>query len=190
MLTHGCLFCLYLLTRCNNNAYSINKTADKSLFFGLQPYYKIRGHEEKIVTAPFIHLILYSMLRLFTTTCLFLFTLVLLSCDKNDLSPEDKVLIDSACGVNDPIKELAWLKTIVDNAEKGPDKGLYAGTVQKVHYQEKTYFIYQKYIMSCMACLVYDCQGNKLDILADPEIHMAIIERMSEKNIIYRSPFN
>jgi hypothetical protein len=130
------------------------------------------------------------MLRLSTYFSCVILIFVLLSCDKNDFSPEDAALVSSACGVKDPTKELPWLKEIINKAENGPDKFSEAGTVQLINYQGQSYFVYQKYVMSCMACLVYDCQGNKLDILSKPELHMAIIEHMSEKNIIYRSPFN
>lgn len=130
------------------------------------------------------------MYRLFTSFSGVLLLFSLLSCDKNDLSPENAALAYSACGVKDPANELPWLKEIIHKAENGPDKFSDAGTVQLITYQGQSYFIYQKYVMSCMACLVYDCQGNKLDILSRPELHMAIIEHMSEKNIIYRSPFS
>lgn len=130
------------------------------------------------------------MTRLFTLFSLFLFGLFLCSCEKNDLSSQESALLDSACGVKDPVKELPWLKEIVSKAETGPDKFSLAGTVHLINYQTKAYFVYQRYIMSCMACEVYDCQGNKLYILTNPQLHMAIIENMSEKNIIYRSPMN
>jgi hypothetical protein len=137
-----------------------------------------------------IHLIRFSMLRLFTCFSCFFLLCPLLSCDKNTISPEDTAMLYTACGVKTPTEELAWLKNIISKAENGPDKSSNAGTVQVIHYQGQSYFVYQKYVMSCIACLVYDCQGNKLDILSKPELHMAIIEHMSEKNIIYRSPFH
>ena len=130
------------------------------------------------------------MTRLFTLYSLFLFGLFLCSCEKNDLSSQESALPHAVCGVKDPLRELSWLKEIVSKAQSGPDKFSLAGTVQLIHYQDKTFFVYQRYIMSCMACEVYDCQGNKLDIVTNPELHMAIIENMSEKNIIYRSPLN
>jgi hypothetical protein len=130
------------------------------------------------------------MTRYSTLHALLILVLTVFSCTKNDLSPEESASLHTTCGVKNPVKELPWLKAIIDHAEKGPDKGLYAGTILQVTYQDQAYFIYQKYHMSCMACEVYDCQGNKPDILANPDLHMALIERMSEKNIIYRSPMN
>jgi hypothetical protein len=124
------------------------------------------------------------MFRLLT---LFLVASIVVSCNTNTISPEESALLHTACGVKDPLKELSWLKTIIDQAENGPDRFSYAGTIQMVAYQDQTYFIYQRYIMSCMACLIYDCQGNQLDIAINQEKHRAIVEQMSEKKIIYKT---
>jgi hypothetical protein len=129
------------------------------------------------------------MNRLLLLTNFFLLAFALLSCNKNELSPEETFMAHTPCGVKNPVKDLPWLKEIINKAESVTERGTYAGTIHLVEYEGQSYFIHQPYVMSCMACVVYDCEGNKLPVISEPDKHMALIERMSEKNIIYRSAF-
>lgn len=68
----------------------------------------------------------------------------------------------SACGVNDPIENLTWLKQLAENASGG---GLseYAYITQ-AKYKGKRVF----YLGSCCpncnwALILYDCEGNRLN---------------------------
>ncbi len=129
------------------------------------------------------------MTRLYQLLYVVAFSLTVVSCNENDLSPGENGQSGKACNVNEPAKELSWLRQIIRKAEDPQTKGEYAGTIHLVRYEDQVYIIYQKYHMSCMACLGYDCEGNQVDIISDPEKHMGIIEQMSQKTVIYRSAF-
>jgi hypothetical protein len=86
---------------------------------------------------------------------LFLFLVVLgfVSCRNDTLSSRF-----SACGVDDPVRNLSWLK---EKIEANPDQSKQL-TVRMFDYKGTTYFDWSLLVMSCMTCAVYDCEGNLL----------------------------
>lgn len=78
---------------------------------------------------------------------------LILSCKKETLSSDV-----SACGVKDPVKNLSWLKEMIEDEENRPNQL----TIRKFEYKGQTYFDWSLLVMSCMACRVYDCDGNVL----------------------------
>jgi len=89
-----------------------------------------------------------------------LLCLSLLSCDDD----EEKNGAYSAqigafmCGKTP--SEMTWLSDLVHEASTDPtlNGDIYAGQVDG-----QTIFIHQPLIMSCLACIIYDCDGKRLD---------------------------
>lgn len=68
----------------------------------------------------------------------------------------------SACGVKDPVNNLAWLKKEILEARKGgTDKYL---IVTMAEYNGETYFNSQLAYSSCWVCNIVDCGGNRPDL--------------------------
>ncbi|GAA4446753.1 hypothetical protein GCM10023091_40480 [Ravibacter arvi] len=87
---------------------------------------------------------------------LLLVTYTLAACKK------DEAAAVSACGVRNPAQNLPWLKKLLDEERKnGTEWGL---RVTAFQYKGTTYFNYNKAHMSCLLCVVHDCNGNILGI--------------------------
>ncbi len=68
-----------------------------------------------------------------------------------------------ACGVDNPVENLAWLKKAVDsmNTRKMP------GDIGLLTFEGQDYFNIQPLLMSCYACYIYRCDGTQLVHPAD-----------------------
>ncbi len=56
--------------------------------------------------------------------------------------------------------QLVWLKTLIEKS--GEDPSL-AGRIYTFQSDGRTVFMLQPWIMSCLGCIMYDCQGNRLE---------------------------
>ena len=56
---------------------------------------------------------------------------------------------------------MKWYKDLLDDMEK--DEAL-LGHIYAASIDGNMVFIHQPMIMSCLACVLYDCDGNKIDI--------------------------
>ena len=112
---------------------------------------------------------------------LFLILLIFACADNNrELSPVR--IASMRCGKN--VSEMQWLQDLIklgeaDMAKRGD---IYAGS-----YDGQVIFIHQPAILSCIACVIYDCEGNKLD---PATMDLQKIQfTMESKNRIYRASF-
>ena len=95
------------------------------------------------------------------TPHLLLFIAILFGCSDENLE-KDKV--DTAvarasiyCGSSSA--QLSWLRLIIEESEKD---GTLKGNIYTFQSNGKTVFMHQPWIMSCLGCIMYDCQGNRL----------------------------
>lgn len=99
--------------------------------------------------------------------------LTLLSCTQTSVDPESpetesaRLAAANPCGVQDPLRELAWLKTNREETEKSlKGTGCTPGPVFQGLYEGKTVFIlYTNGGPACCVCaggLVYNCAGDLL----------------------------
>ncbi len=99
--------------------------------------------------------------------------LTLLSCTQTSVDPEStetesaRLAAANACGVQDPLRELAWLKTNREQSAKNlAGTGCTLGPVIQGLYGGKTVFIlYTNGGAACDVCAggaVFDCEGNYL----------------------------
>jgi hypothetical protein len=54
---------------------------------------------------------------------------------------------------------MAWFTTLLQQASSSQIGAIYAANIDG-----RTFFIHQPLIMSCLACVIYDCDGNRIDI--------------------------
>lgn len=72
----------------------------------------------------------------------------------------------TACGVDDPVKNIAWLKSTVDSLSA---KTL-GGTITLMSYNGNDYFALNITPMSCAYCYWYTCDGRQLTYPADTSL--------------------
>jgi hypothetical protein len=113
-------------------------------------------------------------------TYAFIFFLLLTSCNDDDKhSPIITAKMGSMmCGKT--MGQMQWLKELVVQSET--DMALmgdiYAGSVDG-----QIIFIHQPMVMSCLACVLYDCDGNKIESHTMDHEKLRLI--MRQENRIY-----
>ena len=76
---------------------------------------------------------------------------------------------------------LAWLSDVLDKAQRG---GQLEGSVYAFRYSNGVAIVHQALIMSCVACVAYDCGGQHITMT--PDIHKEIASGMTDKNLILK----
>ena len=91
-------------------------------------------------------------------SCLFL-CLALAGCNK-DREPELSTVQLGRWLCQKSAAEMAWLSTLVHQVQTDMalNGDIYAGSIDG-----QVMFVHQPLIMSCLACVVYDCDGNRID---------------------------
>jgi hypothetical protein len=76
--------------------------------------------------------------------------------DKN--SPKMAAIVSSKlCGK--AASDMKWLEDLIQNSQTD---GTLHGDVYAVKLDGRVIFIHQPMIMSCLACVLYDCEGNPI----------------------------
>ncbi|WP_422083855.1 hypothetical protein [Ulvibacterium sp.] len=93
-----------------------------------------------------------------TALTVFFALFALLSCSN------DNDIIRPACGVDNPAKELSWLKTEIDNREANITEDTKYCYITQADYKGQTVFVYQ----DCNPLIdkgipILDCEGNWID---------------------------
>ncbi|HEU5146173.1 MAG TPA: hypothetical protein VFT90_05645 [Chryseosolibacter sp.] len=87
------------------------------------------------------------------------FFLAAMACDDADDSYSDSILLASAkCGKSP--SDMRWLDDIIKESQH--DVGL-SGNIYAVNVDSKVIFIHQPAVMSCYACIMYDCNGDRIE---------------------------
>jgi hypothetical protein len=92
-----------------------------------------------------------------TSLPVFLLLIILLSC--KDKTPASATEI---CGVKDPIRNLRWLRELVDEAKRKKEDGFM--TIVAVEVGGETVINYYLSYMSCIGCVSYHCDGSRFDM--------------------------
>lgn len=88
--------------------------------------------------------------------------LLLLACSEEERNPVDAAITKACrkCALQE--SEMVWLRDLIESSRQdGSAKGDFY-VVQKD--SDQTIIIHQPLIMSCMACIQYDCHGNKFAV--------------------------
>lgn len=88
---------------------------------------------------------------------LFLFLIVVFSCKDKSVSSNLEL-----CGVKDPVRNLPWLKTLIDEAKANNQDEHLTITLGKI--KGETVINYSLIYMSCIGCVAYHCDGSRLDL--------------------------
>ena len=78
--------------------------------------------------------------------------------------------------------EMSWLSTLVHQAQTDMAMfgDIYAGSVDG-----RVLFVHQPMVMSCLACIVYDCDGNRIE--AHTIDHEKLRTILKPQNRIYKA---
>lgn len=88
-----------------------------------------------------------------------------ISCTTDNINPENTNSLSSVCNVTDPLKELPWLKAMIDEAtSEEPSDYCRATSVTQGVYNGQTVFIPVLGGALCCTCgnAVYNCAGEML----------------------------
>ncbi|SFF38130.1 hypothetical protein [Spirosoma endophyticum] len=100
--------------------------------------------------------------------------------------PESRVTV---CGVNDPAKELPWLKDLIAKADEDKAtlayKGNYIGKIYLENFRDQPVFIVQMMMGSGgIAMYLFRCDGQRIMDVTDKEI-ATTIAGFERKNLVY-----
>jgi hypothetical protein len=121
------------------------------------------------------------------TLTVFWFCLIVFSCTYHDFTDNhpDNVLKKAASKCGQPVSNMQWLESLLLKSQT--DFSL-KGNIYAIRLNERVIFVNQPIIMSCMACLIYDCSGNRIN-LATVDIQK-IIGQMNSSTLIYEPSFD
>lgn len=118
-------------------------------------------------------------------TALLLLILIFISCkkDKADVRPDIE-----ACGVQDPVRKLPWLRKLIQQTRDNKEDGITTITLTEI--AGKTVFNYYVSYMSCIGCISYYCDGTRVNLTAFSEqqlsdYYQALAQRSGKTRIIW-----
>jgi hypothetical protein len=81
-----------------------------------------------------------------------------------------------------PTEEMTWLEALIQQSETDMAMrgDIYAGVVEG-----RMLFIHQPMVMSCLACVIYDCDGNRIEASTLDHEKLRLI--MGPENRIYNA---
>ena len=78
--------------------------------------------------------------------------------------------------------EMLWLKDLILTAKTDMSQN---GNIYRGFYDGEVIFIHQPMIMSCLACIIYNCAGQTLDPATMD--HEKLRLNMSAENLVYKA---
>jgi hypothetical protein len=109
---------------------------------------------------------------------------LLLSCSKQETAsphvPGEEHALAIASQKCTNSTEMTWLRDLIRQAETETSS---KGVIYAIEYTGGVAFIYQPWISSCYACIVFDCEGKGLTV-TESLMH-EITEGTKDENIIY-----
>lgn len=92
-----------------------------------------------------------------------------------------KLSVVEACGVEDPIHNLDWLKNKIDTARANKTEQFLKVTL--INVDGKQIINYQLEYMACLGCYAYNCDGTSFNVFNLPEAERnAFHQNLSDKN--------
>ena len=84
--------------------------------------------------------------------------LATLACDDDETLSDSILLAAAKCGQSP--STMRWLDDLIRESEQ--DAAL-KGNIYAIKVDGEVIFIHQPMVMSCFACIMYDCNGNRID---------------------------
>jgi hypothetical protein len=117
----------------------------------------------------------------------FALLVLLLSCVNHEFPFDDdnlpsiQAIAAKKCGHSD----MGWFATVLQQAQGISTTGYTStmGYIYAVSVDGRVLFIHQPLIMSCLACIIYDCYGNRVDI-ATVDLQK-VAAAMTPANLLY-----
>ncbi|HET9486868.1 MAG TPA: hypothetical protein VFO54_05515, partial [Chryseosolibacter sp.] len=107
--------------------------------------------------------------------------LSIVSCANDDLeNSATRAAFAAATLCQKPAHDMVWLETLLKQSQS--DATLH-GDMFAVSVDGNIVFIHQLTIMSCLGCVLYDCDGNRIDLSSID--HKKVVEGMHPENRIY-----
>lgn len=96
------------------------------------------------------------------TYAILLFLFLAVSCKKDALDKDPTGAVKaSVCGVNYPMRELPWLRKIIEDAKTRKEENWV--TIKLIDVNGKPIFNYYTDYMSCIGCISFYCDGSPVD---------------------------
>jgi hypothetical protein len=88
----------------------------------------------------------------------------LAACTSNDNDPklESPTLATKRAAVfcHTTQSEMQWMHVLIESSKDDP---ALSGPIYAFRSKGQAIFMHQPWVMSCLACILYDCEGNRLD---------------------------
>ena len=129
------------------------------------------------------------------TFILILGAIFLYSC-KKEIPPcsckkEEPPIIEesvTACGIEDPAKNIPWLAELIATAEKDTTAN-YLGTIWLAEYEEQDYIVVNMTLGTIYSFHAYDCEGN-LQKFSNYLYRYEFRRNIKEKKLLYCKPIH
>jgi hypothetical protein len=108
--------------------------------------------------------------------------IIFVGCVNHDVrDPAKDVAMQVACDRCDKtVSEMFWFQELVDKTD---EEETWKGTIYAGILDGSPIILHQPFLASCMACHVYDCEGNRLTLTSQQtEI---VVEQMTALNQVY-----
>jgi len=95
-------------------------------------------------------------------TILLMAALMACSSDENDPKVESLALAAKRAAVfcNTSPGEMDWVMDLIESSKGDP---ALAGPIYAFRSNGQAVFMHQPWVMSCLGCVLYDCEGNRLE---------------------------
>lgn len=119
--------------------------------------------------------------KMMVRSLILLFLLAMIACDENDTHSDSVRIAAAKCGQSPD--RMQWLEKLIDASREDPAlKGnIYAMTVDGA-----IVIVHQPAVSSCVACVLYNCNGDRIDI-STVDVQ-AVVTSMNASTLIY-SPY-
>ena len=117
----------------------------------------------------------------------FWFCLIVFSCTNHNFTDNqpDSVLKKAASKCGQPATDMQWLESLLLESQTNFSQ---KGNIYAVRLNERVIFVHQPFVMSCMACVLYDCSGNRVNVeTADIQ---KLVAQMNNSTLIYEPSFD
>jgi hypothetical protein len=84
--------------------------------------------------------------------------ILLLSCANHEFRDDPMTITCKKCGKSS--SDMQWMASLLENTKTNPSL---FGDIYAVPLDGSIIIIHQPIIMSCFACVLYDCDGNRLE---------------------------
>jgi|SRR5690606_3064429 len=115
-----------------------------------------------------------------------LVVIILLGCSGDDPEKDsaDLAIARASIHCSSSPAQLAWLRLVIHESETDASK---KGIFYTFQSNGRTIIMHQPWIMSCLGCILYDCDGNRLDMSdLDPG---ALSKGFQDLTVIYEPVF-